>query len=161
MNPLRILFLSTGNAARSVMAEALLNGKGSDRFTARSAGFRPLPAVHAETLALLAAQGIATDGLHTKGWGEFLLAASLVPIDVIVTLSEEARVQCPAWPGNPVKVHWAVDDPLGAARADVREWKFRKCFGTLEARIATLVRSRRTPTPGELFMQLKEIGMVV
>lgn len=161
LKPLLVLFLSTGNAARSQIAESLLNAKGSDRFTARSAGFKPLDAVHPETLALLKAEELATEHLHTKGWGEFLAAAHIVKVDVIVTLSEEARLNCPSWPGNPVKVHWMVDDALGAERADVREWKFRKCFGTLDARVDALARSRLPQTPGELFLQLKDIGMVV
>ena len=161
LKPLLVLFLSTGNAARSLMAEALLNAKGSERYTARSAGFAPLPAVNTETMALLQAAGLATPNLHTKGWNEFLAANHILPVDVIVTLSEEARLNCPVWPGDPVRVHWAVDDPLGAERADVREWKFRKCFATLETRVNTLVRSKLTRDPGELFMQLKDIGMVV
>ncbi len=159
--PLLILFLSTGNAARSILAEALVNAKASNRFTARSAGYQPSEAVHSETLALLKAAGLPTDGLHTKGWGEFQAAASCVGIDVIVTLSEEARLRCVNWPGQPVQVHWAVDDPLGATREDVREWKFRKCYNTLDARVTALLRSRITRTPGELFMQLKDSGMVV
>ena len=161
MKPLLVLFLSTGNAARSLIAEALLNAKGSDRFTARSAGYKPLAEIHPETLALLRDEGLATENLHTKGWGEFLASAHILRVDVIVTLSEEARLNCPPWPGEPVKVHWTVDDPLGAERADVREWKFRKCFSTLEARVNTLVRSKLPQTPGELFLQLKDIGMVV
>jgi len=159
--PLLVLFLSTGNAARSLIAEALLNAKKSDRFTARSAGFSPLAQPHEETMALLQNAGFRTVGLHTKGWAEFLAAAHIVKVDVIVTLSEEARANCPVWPGNPVQVHWTVDDPLGAERADVREWKFRKCFGTLDNRIQRLVRSRAVPTASELFLQLKDIGMVV
>lgn len=161
MKPLLVLFLSTGNAARSILAEALLNAKGSDRFMARSAGFKPLPAVHPETLALLRSESLAIENLHTKGWGEFLASAHIIKADVIVTLSEEARLGCPPWPGEPVRVHWTVDDPLGAERPDVREWKFRKCFATLEARINTLVRGKLPQTPGELFLQLKDIGMVV
>ncbi len=161
IKPLLILFLSTGNAARSLMAEALLNAKKSDCFTGRSAGYRPEPEPHPETLALLKAAGLTTESLHTKGWAEFHAAAHIINIDVIVTLSEEARLNCPAWPGNPVRVHWTVDNPLGAERADVREWKFRKCFATLEARLNTLVRSRIPQTPSELFMRLKDIGMVV
>lgn len=159
--PLMVLFLSTGNAGRSLLAEGLLRQKGSLRFTARSAGFRPLHDAHPETLALLEAEGVATEGLHTKGWGEFLAAAQVVTIDVIVTLSEEARTYCPAWPGNPVRVHWPVDDPLSAEKADVREWKFRKCFATLESRIASLVKTRVAQNPAELLLQLKDIGMVV
>ncbi len=161
MKPIMFLFLSTGNAARSIIAEALINAKGSDRFTARSAGYRPLPEIHPETLSLLKEEGLLTSNLHTKGWGEFLASAHIVKVDVIVTLSEEARLNSPVWPNDPVKVHWAVDDPLGAERPDVREWKFRKCFATLEARVNTLVRGRLPQTPGELFLQLKDIGMVV
>lgn len=160
--PLMVLFLSTGNGARSLLAESLLRQKGSLRFRARSAGFRPLPEIPAQTLALLESEGIPTDGLHTKGWNEFHAAAQIVPIDVIVTLSEEARIYCPgAWHGNPVRAHWPVDDPLSAEKADVMEWKFRKCFATLESRIATLVKTRAAQSPMELLLQLKDIGMVV
>jgi arsenate reductase len=76
-------------------------------------------------------------------------------------LSEDARTSCPAWPGEPVRVHWPVDDPLSAEKPDVREWKFRKCFATLESRIATLVKTRAAQNPAELLLQLKDIGMVV
>ena len=159
--PLTVLFLSTGNAARSILAEALLRQKGGDRFNARSAGYKSLPEVHPHTLALLTAEGIGTQGLHTKGWGEFLAAAYIFKVDVIVTLSEEARLESPTWPNNPVRVHWSIDDPLSAEKADVMEWKFRKCFNTLEARIAALLKSKVTQAPCELLLQLKDIGMVV
>lgn len=159
--PLMVLFLSTGNAARSLLAEGLLRHKGSARFTARSAGFRPLQNSHPQALALLEAEDISTEGLHPKGWGEFLAAAQIVPVDVIVTLSEEARTYCPPWPGDPVRVHWPVDDPLSAEKPDVMEWKFRKCFATLESRIASLVKTRAAQSPMELLLQLKDIGMVV
>jgi len=159
--PLTVLFLSTGNAARSILAEALLRQKGGDRFSARSAGHKPLCDVHPHTLALLTAEGVPADGLHTKGWGEFLAASYLLKVSVIVTLSEEARVHNPVWPNNPVCVHWPVDDPLAADKADVMEWKFRKCFNTLEARIGVLVKNRVAQAPSELLLQLKDIGMVV
>lgn len=161
LKPLLILFLSTGNAARSILAEALLNGKGSGRFVARSAGCAPLAAVDPETLLMLRDSGYETDSLHTKGLNEFLASAHLIKADVIVTLSEEARLRCPVWPGNPVRVHWAVDNPLGTQRIDMREWKFRKLFATLEARINALVRSRMPQSQGELLLQFKDIGMVV
>ncbi len=159
--PFTVLFLSTGNAARSILAEALLREKGGDRFVARSAGLRPQQQVNTHTLALLAAAGIPITGLHCKNWNEFFAAAHIFPIDVIVTLSEEARAQCPAWPGDPVRVHWTVDDPLSAEKADVMEWKFRKCFATLEARIGRLIKARLTRKPEELLLQFKDIGMVV
>lgn len=161
LKPMTVLFLSSGNAARGILAEALLRNKGSDRFKARSAGLKPMADIHPQTLTLLSEAGIATDGLHSKGWGEFLAAANLVKIDVIVTLSEEARLEVPSWPGDPVRAHWPVDDPLSANSADIREWKFRKCFNTLEARITTLVKSKLPQNACELLLQLKDIGMVV
>lgn len=161
LKPLLILFLSTGNAARSIMAEALLNGKGSGRFMARSAGCAPLAGVHPETLSLLRDAGYETESLHTKAANEFMVSAHIVKVDVIVTLSEEARQHGLKWPGDPVRVHWAVDNPLGAQREDMREWKFRKLLATLEARINALVRGRAPQNSGELLLQLKDIGMVV
>jgi len=159
--PFTVLFLSAGNAARSILAEALLREKGSDRFNPRSAGYRPLSDVNPHTLALLAAEGISINGLHTKGWGEFLASAHILPIDVIVTLSEEAQANCPAWPGDPVRVHWTIDDPLSAEKPDVRDWKFRKCYATLEARIGCLIKTRLARKPEQLLLQLKDIGVMV
>ena len=135
--------------------------KAGHRFTARSAGMRPLAEVSPESLLLLTAEGIPVSGLHTKGVGEFLAAARLVPIHVIVTLSEEARQNCPEWPGNPVRVHWTVDDPLSCDKADVREWKFRKCFTVLESRISALIKTKVAQSSSELLLQLKDVGMVV
>lgn len=161
LRPLFILFLSTGNAARSLLAEAMLNTKGSERFMARSAGCSPLAAPHPETLDLLRQAKIGVTDLHTKDWGFFLNAPASQRPDVIVTLSEEARRLLPPLPGNPVIAHWVVENPLAALRADVREWKFRKCAATLERRIDALVKARPAPTSCELFLQLKDIGMVV
>lgn len=159
--PFTVLFLSTGNAARSILAEAILRERGGERFSARSAGYRPQSDVNPHTLALLASEGISINGLHCKGWGEFVASANLVPVDVIVTLSEEARVNCPTWPGDTVRVHWSVDDPLSADKPDVMEWKYRKVFATLEARIACLIKTRLAGKPEELLLQFKDIGMVV
>jgi len=159
--PLIVLFLSTGNAARSILAEALLNHKKNDRFVAKSAGCEPFFEVSDDTIALLKAHGIGTDMLRSKSWNEFgSLPVSMKP-DVVVTLSEEAKQNYPAWLDVPVRTHWAVDNPLNAGRADIREWKFRKCYTVLEARINTLVRSRPAPNPGALFMQFKDLSMVV
>jgi arsenate reductase len=159
--PLSVLFLSTGNAARSILAEGLLRAKGGIRFRARSGGTRPLPGLHPLTLATLKAEGIPADGLHAKGWREFLASAHILPIDVIVTLSEEARQTCAEWPAPTVRVHWPVDDPLSAAQADVMEWKFRKCFSVLETRITNLVKTKIVATPDQLLLQFKDLAMVV
>jgi arsenate reductase len=161
LKPLTVLFLSTGNAARSILAESLMRHMAGHRFHARSAGFTPLPTINPATLELLHEHNIPTLNLHTKGWGEFLTAAHIFKIDVIVTLSEEARVCCPLWPGNPVRVHWTVDDPLSASSTDVREWKFKKCYATLENRISALIKNRVASGACELLLQLKDVGMVV
>ena len=159
--PLLILFVSTGNAARSLVAEAILNAKGSGLYRARSAGTDPLDTIHPETKALLETAGYDVEKLHPKKWQDFYLHGNLVKVDVIVTLSEEAREEIPVdWPNDPVRVHWTLDDPLGAERADIREWKFRKCLSTLEIRIGTLVRTKPA-TPFEMLLRLKDIGMVV
>lgn len=160
--PLLVLFVSTGNAARSQIAEALLNAKKSQAYRGRSAGVFPAEAVAREALALLENAGCETEKLHPKRWQDFYLSAAYVKVDVIVTLSEEAKeVAAVEWPGNPVMVHWNVEDPLGAERSDQQEWKFRKCFATLEARINELVRARPATTPCEVLLRFKDIGMVV
>lgn len=160
--PLLVLFVSTGNAARSLIAETLLNAKNSGAYRARSAGVAPLEFMHPETKNLLERAGYETAKLHPKPVEDFLKAAEYVKVDIIVTLSEEARVECPmVWPGDPVRAHWAVDNPLGAERPDIREWKFRKCLATLEARISTLIRMRPDLSPSEMLLNLRAIGMVV
>lgn len=169
LRPPHILFLSTGNAVRSILAEAIMRhrvGQGpSARYQVRSAGLKPLPEVQPETFAMLRAAQIPTDRLHTKSWGEFMAAAHILKMDVIVTLSEEARHYAQAWPqnkdGGPIRVHWAVDDPLSAQKADMREWKYRKCFATLDTRIAALIKTRPPASPTELLLQLKDVAMVV
>lgn len=157
----RVLFLSTGNAARSLIAEALLNAKGSDRYTAKSAGLAPWPSVPDETLALLAGAGLKTDGLRSKSWDEYVACASFMPMDIVVTLSEEARLYAPVFPNKPLQVHWAIDDPLAASQADRREWKYRKCLAVLDARLSALVRGRPPLSRDELYLQLKDLSMVV
>ncbi len=160
--PLLVLFVSTGNAARSQMAEALLNAKNSDYYRARSAGIAPAEALAPQAIALLENAGCAVSRLHPKRWEDFFTAADYVPVDVIVTLSPESRpiAELP-WPGNPVCVHWVVDDPLGALRHEQRDWKFRKCFATLDARINALVRARPATSPCEALLRFKEVGAMV
>lgn len=160
--PLLVLFVSTGNAARSLIAESLLNNKESSLYRARSAGTSPFETISPDTKQFLECSGFDPAKLHPKRWQDFYTANKLVPVDVIITLSQEAHGQCPAeWPGNPVRAHWALDNPLGAVRSDVMEWKFRKCFSVLEARIGALVQGRPPASLIELWLRLKDIGMVV
>lgn len=159
---LLVLFVSTGDAARGPIAQTLLNAKNSTLYRARSAGTAPLEAVHTETRALLESTGFVTEKLYPKRWQDFYVAREFVPVDVIVTLSEQAKTICPcSWPEGPVHVHWPVDDPLSAVRADIREWKFRKCFSTLDARISALVRGRPPNSREELWLRLKDASMLV
>ncbi|MDE1900119.1 MAG: arsenate reductase ArsC [Alphaproteobacteria bacterium] len=160
-HPTTVLFLSTGNAVRGILAEALLRHKGGARFAAISAGYSMRPAIEPQALAMLRAEGISTDGLHTKGWQEIFRAPQSILVDVIVTLSEEARAHCPKWPGDPVRVHWPVDDPLAAPTPDAREWKFRKCFATLQNRVDALIKQRAPHSAVELKLQLMGIAAVV
>jgi protein-tyrosine-phosphatase len=117
--------------------------------------------IHPQTLAILLAESVSTDGLHTKGWNEFFQSPSSILVDVIVTLSEEARAHCPQWPGDPIRVHWPVDDPMAANTQDEREWKFKKCFATLQNRVDALIKQRAAHTPVELMLQLRAIASVV
>jgi arsenate reductase len=163
-NPTTILFLSTGDAARGILAEALVRHKSLERegrFTAISAGYKMAAEVDPQAIAVLRAEGIDTDGLHTKGWQEFYLTPRSILVDVIVTLSEEARLYCPKWPGDPVRVHWPVDDPMAATTPDAREWKFKKCFATLQNRVEAMLKQRTAQNPVELLLQLRNIAAVV
>ena len=107
----RILFLCTGNSARSIIAEALVNSAGSGRFRAYSAGSHPTGAVHPLALQELQRLRIPVDGLRSKGWDEFAGAAA-PEMDFVVTVCDKAAgEQCPAWPGQPITAHWGMPDP--------------------------------------------------
>lgn len=160
--PLFVLFISSGNAARSQIAQTLLNAKGSHSYKARSAGVTPIDELPFTTKALLQKEGYDTQKLFPKTWEDFHAAAGYLPVDVIVTLSEDAKAVCQEeWPGDPVCVHWVVDNPLGAERPDQQEWKYRKCMAILEKRIDALVKGRPITSPCEALLRFKDIGMVV
>jgi arsenate reductase len=132
-----VLFLCTGNSARSIMAEAILNFKGHPTFTAYSAGSHPAGAVRREALHQLQTARIPTQALRSKSWEEFSLPIS-PKLDFVFTVCDNAAKElCPVWPGQPMTAHWGVPDPaaLMGSASDV-ERAFREAFFILDRRIS-------------------------
>ena len=131
-----VLFLCTGNSARSIMAEAIMNYKGRPNFTAYSAGSKPSGAVRPEAIKLLETAHLPTDGLRSKSWDEFA-QPDAPKLDFVFTVCDNAAKEvCPIWPGQPMTAHWGVADPV-AVRGTAEEIKraYRDAFVTLERRI--------------------------
>ena len=116
--PWNVLFLCTGNSARSIMAEVLLNHHGRGRFHAYSAGSHPAGAVNPLTLRVLEGAGLPTGGLRSKSWEEFT-AAGAPEIDFVFTVCDRAAAEtCPVWPGKPITAHWGIADPAASEGDD-------------------------------------------
>ncbi len=138
-----ILFLCTGNSARSILAESILNRLGEGRFRAFSAGSHPKGRVHPLAIDLLKSRGMPTGGLRSKSWDEF--AASGAPeMDIVVTVCDNAAGEvCPIWPGKPVSAHWGVPDPAAVeGNRLTRKQAFRDAYRRLESRIRLLTSLR-------------------
>lgn len=131
-----VLFLCTGNSARSIMAEAILNFKGRPTFTAYSAGSHPSGSVRPEAIRQLETARIPAQGLRSKSWAEFA-APGAPKLDFVFTVCDNAAKEvCPFWPGQPLTAHWGVSDPAAAqGRADDIERAYREAFLMLERRI--------------------------
>jgi arsenate reductase len=131
-----VLFLCTGNSARSILAEAILNRKGKGVFTAYSAGSHPSGAVRPEALKQLELSGIPTAGLRSKSWDEF--AGPDAPrMDFVFTVCDNAAKEaCPFWPGQPMTAHWGIPDPAAVkGTPEEIERAFRDAFSILDRRI--------------------------
>jgi len=132
-----VLFLCTGNSARSIMAEAILNFKGRPNFTAYSAGSHPTGEVRPEALRQLQSAHVPVTGLRSKSWNEFTQSGA-PRLDFVFTLCDNAaRETCPVWPGQPMTAHWGVPDPPGIhGNAMETEKAFRDAFFILDRRIS-------------------------
>lgn len=131
-----VLFLCTGNSARSILAEALLNGIGAGRFKAYSAGSHPKGEVHPLAVEVLQAQGLPTAGLRSKSWDEFERPGAPA-MDFVFTVCDQAAAEsCPVWPGQPMTAHWGLPDPAAVeGPVEVRRKAFRDTLLALQARL--------------------------
>lgn len=153
-----VLFLCTGNSARSILAEAILNKDGARRFRAYSAGSFPKGQVHPEALRLLGELGFQTEGYRSKSWDEFADEGA-PPLDFVFTVCDNAAGEvCPIWPGQPMTAHWGIEDPA-AVEGEGQRQAFLNAFYALQRRIQLFL-----PLPlesiDELSLQtrLREIG---
>jgi len=135
-----VLFLCTGNSARSIMAEALLEYWGKGRFEAYSAGSFPKGAVHPVALDLLEKSHLPTGRLRSKSWDEFATPGAPQMDFVFTVYDQAANEACPVWPGNPMTAHWGVPDPASVEGTEVEKNRaFRIAFQALETRIKLFV----------------------
>jgi len=132
-----VLFLCTGNSARSILAEAILNQKGKPNFTAHSAGSHPAGRVRPEALRQLEVAHLSTAGLRSKSWGEFAEPGAPA-LDFVFTVCDNAANEvCPVWPGQPMTAHWGVPDPAAVqGTSEQVEKAFREAFFLLDRRIS-------------------------
>jgi len=152
--PCNVLFLCTGNSARSLLAEALLNRLGEGRFRAHSAGSQPKGEPHPMALDVLRSHGFATDGLRSKSWHEFA-KPDAPPIDLVITVCDNAAGEsCPVWPGRPIAAHWGIEDPAAIEGERQRE-AFEQALRYLRNRISLLV---ELPAASLDELTLREIG---
>ncbi len=135
-----ILFLCSGNSARSIMAEAIMNRKGAPNFTAYSAGSYPSGKVRPEALRQIEDAGLSTAGFHSKSWDEFATPNAPVMNFVFTVCDNAANEVCPVWPGQPITAHWGVPDPAAATGTPQEtERAFSQAFSILERRITLML----------------------
>ena len=154
-----VLFLCTGNSARSIMAEAIMNRKGRANFTAYSAGSHPARIVRPEALKQIAAAGLSTDGYSSKSWDDFA-KPNAPQVHFVFTVCDSAAKEIgPVWPGQPMTAHWGVPDPAAAVgRPEEIDRAFRDTFSILDRRISLFL-SLPLSTLDQLALQ-KEIDNI-
>jgi len=160
--PLRnVLFLCTGNSARSILAEALMDHWGAGRFKGYSAGSFPKGTVHPLALKLLSQFGMPTEHMRSKSWNEFS-ALNAPTMDFVITVCDQAAgEQCPVWPGHPITAHWGLPDPAAAEGTDaMRMLAFRECFAALERRIKLFIDVRLAVDRRQIEERVREIGRI-
>src|ERR1700722_8833417 len=153
-----VLFLCTGNSARSIIAEAILNKTGAGKFCAYSAGSKPKGQIHPQTLRLLRGIGYDTTGFRSKSWVEFLNAPAF---DFVFTVCDNAAAEtCPIWPGQPVTAHWGVPDPAEATGSPAEiALAFKEAYRFLHQRIGVFTALPfDTLAPLALENKLRDIG---
>ena len=158
--PFEVLFLCTGNSARSIMAEAILNREGRRHFRAYSAGSQPAGRVHPYTLDLLRKLSFDVSGLRSKSWHEFS-GPGATPLDFVFTVCDNAAGEtCPFWPGQPMTAHWGLPDPAAATGTDAEvRFAFADTFRMLSNRITIFVSlSIRSLDKLSLQRQLDSLG---
>jgi arsenate reductase len=135
--PFNVLFLCTGNSARSIMAEAILNKLGAGKFRAYSAGSHPKGQVHLETMQLLQSLGYDRSVFRSKSWNEFAKPGA-PPLDFVFTLCDNAAGEvCPVWPGQPMTAHWGIPDPAEAKGSEAEvALAFKDAYRMLHQRIS-------------------------
>jgi arsenate reductase len=134
--PFNVLILCTGNSARSILGEALINHWGRGKFVGYSAGSSPKGKVHTIALELLKHMKMPTEGLRSKPWDEFAQPGA-PHLDFVFTVCDNAAGEmCPVWPGQPMTAHWGIEDPAAVDGSETEKWlAFRKAFHELESRI--------------------------
>ena len=151
-----VLFLCTGNTARSILAEGILRKDGAGQFNAFSAGSKPKGIVNPHALRTLAAHGYPVDSYRSKSWDEFA-AADAPRIDIVITVCDSAADEtCPVWPGHPLTAHWGIADPASAEGSEAKKVEaFETAFRLLQDRIRAFL----ALSPDNLdIMQLRAIG---
>ena len=140
MSHYNVLFLCTGNSSRSIMAEAIMNRKGSPNFTAYSAGSHPSGMVRPEALRQIGIAGLSTEGLRSKSWEEFTRPDTPHLSFVFTVCDKAAKEVCPTWPGQPMTAHWSIPDPAAVeGTPEDIERAYKQAFAMLTIRISLML----------------------